>query len=554
MRLPKRKSFFLLSLLCVACTLYSQRSLLRNPVLAGFYPDPSICRAENDYYLINSSFAYFPGLPVFHSRDLLNWELIGHVLDRPEQLPLEGAGVSRGLFAPSIHYHNGKFYVVCTLIDKLGNFIVTADAPGGPWSNPVPLSKVDGIDPSLFFDNNGKSYIVYNSIPPDNKSLWNGHRTIRIRELNTTTFDVSDRETILINGGTDTSKHPVWIEGPHIYQKKGYYYLLCAEGGTGYNHSSVIFRSRNILGPYTSFEGNPILTQRDMDPARPDPVTTTGHADFIETPSGDWWAVFLGCRPYDSDHYNTGRETFMAPVTWRNEWPEIIPAGEAVKYSYPINAAWQRTKEQFNGNYHFTDMFADTILNKRYLFLRTPSEKWYSLNGKGSMDIRVRPESCRGKSNPSFIGFRQPHLDGYASVQVQFNAVAENERAGLLVFQNEKHYYFLALTQKNGQPSIALYKGGETDTLLATNLLSANAAGYFLKAEARREKYIFSYSPDGKKWTILAGKVDARHLSTKTAGGFVGCLYALYASSDGKPSSNVARFRQFACASNDKTY
>jgi len=553
MRLPKGKTFFLLALLCLSGTLYSQRGLLRNPVLAGFYPDPSICRAGNDYYLINSSFAYFPGLPIFHSRDLLNWEQIGHVLDRPEQLPLDGAGVSRGLFAPSIHYHNGKFYVVCTLIDKLGNFVVTATDPRGPWSNPVPLSKVEGIDPSLFFDDNGKSYIVYNSIPPDNKSLWNGHRTIRMREWNAATCEVSDKEIILVNGGTDTSRHPVWIEGPHIYQKDGYYYLLCAEGGTGYNHSSVIFRSKSITGPYVSFEGNPIMTQRDLDPARPNPVTTTGHADFVETPSGEWWAVFLACRPYEGDHYNTGRETFMAPVSWNNGWPAMIPAGETVKYRYPVNAIAKKTKEQFNNNYTFTDRFRDSVLNKRYIFLRTPSEKWYSC-GKGALAVKLRPETCGGKSNPSFIGFRQPHLNGDASVQLQFHTTKENEKAGLLVFQNEKHYYFLGVTKQNNQPFIGLYKGGETDTLITGVTLLPKATNCYLKIEARQDTYVFYFSMDGKRWQLLADHIDAKYLSTKTAGGFTGCLYAIYATSSGVPSQNTAVFKQFACTSRDKTY
>jgi xylan 1,4-beta-xylosidase len=553
MRLPKGKTFFLLALLCLSVSLYSQRGLLRNPVLAGFYPDPSICRAGDDYYLINSSFAYFPGLPIFHSRDLLNWEQIGHVLDRPEQLPLDDAGVSRGLFAPSIHYHNGKFYVVCTLIDKLGNFVVTATDPRGPWSDPIPLPKVDGIDPSIFFDDNGKSYIVYNSIPPDNKSLWNGHRTIRMREWNAATYEVSDKETMLINGGTDTSRHPVWIEGPHIYKKDGYYYLLCAEGGTAYNHSSVIFRSKSVAGPYVSFEANPIMTQRDLDPARPNPVTTTGHADFVETPSGEWWAVFLACRPYEGDHYNTGRETFMAPVTWNNGWPAMIPSGETVKYRYPINAIGKKTKEQFNNNYIFTDRFRDTVLNKRYVFLRTPSEKWYS-SGKGALAVKLRPETCGGKSNPSFIGFRQPHLSGDASVQLQFNAAKENEQAGLLVFQNEKHYYFLALTTQNNQPFIGLYKGGETDTLITGAALFPKATNCYLKIEARQDTYAFYFSMDGKRWQLLADNIDAKYLSTKTAGGFTGCLYAMYATSSGMPSQNTAVFKKFTCTSRDKTY
>src|SRR4051812_36954990 len=170
--------FIVLSLLSFSLSAQQQGNYT-NPVLAGFYPDPSICRVGKDYYIVNSSFAYYPGLPIFHSTDLVSWKQVGNAMNRPEQLPLLGAGVSRGLFAPTIRYYNGLYYLVCTLIDKGGNFVITAKNPAGPWSNPFWLKNVDGIDPSLFFDEStGKAYIIYNSVPPDNKSLWEGHRSI----------------------------------------------------------------------------------------------------------------------------------------------------------------------------------------------------------------------------------------------------------------------------------------------------------------------------------------------------------------------------------------
>jgi xylan 1,4-beta-xylosidase len=230
----------------------SQSAKISNPVLAGFYPDPSICRAGNDYYLVNSTFAYYPGLPVFHSKDLANWEQLGFAMNRPEQLDLDGAGVSRGLFAPSIRFNKGTFYITCTNVDKGGNFIITTKNPKGSWSNPVYLPAVNGIDPSLFFEDNGKAYIIYNSNAPDNKPLYEGHRTIRMYELDLSTLQTKGEEKILVNGGTDITQKPIWIEGPHIYKYNGYYYLLCAEGGTEFNHSAVIFRSKKVEGPYES--------------------------------------------------------------------------------------------------------------------------------------------------------------------------------------------------------------------------------------------------------------------------------------------------------------
>ncbi len=239
-----------------------------NPVLSGFYPDPSICQAGDAYYLVTSSFAYFPGIPIFKSRDLAHWQQIGHVMDRPEQLDLEGHGVSRGLFAPSIRYYQGRFYVTCTLVDRGGNFVVTATSADGPWSNPVWLPEVNGIDPSLFFDDDGKAFLVYNSIPPDDKPLYDGHRTIRMRAFDSEKLQVTGEEKILVNGGVDISKKPVWIEAPHIFHKDGWYFLIAAEGGTAENHSEVVFRSKAVDGPYVPWEKNPILTQRDLDPLR----------------------------------------------------------------------------------------------------------------------------------------------------------------------------------------------------------------------------------------------------------------------------------------------
>lgn len=542
-----------ISLFVLITSFGTQAQNVTNPILAGFYPDPSICRAGDDYYLVNSSFAYYPGLPIFHSKDLVNWKLVGYALDRPEQLDLDKARISGGLYAPAITYHEGTFYLVCTEVGKLGNFVVTAKDPRGPWSQPVKLPQVNGIDPSIFFDDNGKAYIVFNSIPPDNKSLHDGHRTIRQFEFDPVSLQVKGEERILVNGGTDMAKKPVWIEGPHLLKKDGWYFLVCAEGGTGYNHSEVVFRSRSAEGPFVSYEKNPILTQRHLDPSRKDPITTTGHADLVETPDGKWWGVFLGCRPYDGDHYNTGRETFIAPVTWKNGWPEFDLGGETVKYQYPINASSEKTAERFNGNYTFKDDFSNKTLNLRYRMLRTPRSTWYSLSSHpGYLVLDTRPETCMEPANPSFIGFHQPHLKGEVTTSLYFNARSEKEKAGLLLFQNDKAHYFLALSNKAGINQIELWKG--RDLVASAPLTSKKNKPVFLRIEAKGDYYTFSYSLSGKKWNLLKDRVDARELSTKTAGGFVGCLYALYTTSNGDPSTNKARFDTFEVINKDDIY
>ncbi len=527
-----------------------------NPILAGFYPDPSICKVGEDYYLVNSTFSYYPGIPVFHSKDLVHWKLIGHVLDRPEQLNLDKQGVSRGLFAPAIRYNKGLFYVTCTLVDIGGNFVVTAKRPEGPWSMPVWLREVNGIDPSLFFDDNGKAYLVYNSAAPDNEPLYDGHRTIRIRDFEAKGLRVVGKEEILVNGGVDISTKPVWIEGPHILKKTGYYYLIAAEGGTSENHSEVVFRSRNVKGPFIPYEQNPILTQRDLDPARPFPITCTGHADLVQTSNGDWWAVFLGCRPYADNYYNTGRETFMAPVQWKDGWPMISPDFREVQYRYPYPIQPLTSADRpYSGNFRIRDEFDNASLNRNWTFLRTPHERWYDLTSrKGFLALKLRPETCAGALNPTFLGQRQQHLSGSASIAIDFSPGAENEKAGLLVFQNETHFYFLCKSRQGSQTAIVLYKSNDKGMdVLDSQPLNEDQqhAMVFLKVDALGDQYAFSYTFDTRHWMLLKNNVDAAFLSTKVAGGFVGCMYALYATSSGSPSDNIAYFDWFEYAGSD---
>lgn len=525
-----------------------------NPILSGFYPDPSICKVGDDFYMVTSTFAYYPGLPILHSKDLVNWETIGFAMDRPEQLNLDGHGVSRGLFAPSIRYHEGLYYITCTLIDTGGNFVITATDPAGPWSDPYWLPEVNGIDPSMYFDED-KAYILYNSIPPDDKSLYSGHRTIRMFAFDVDSMRVTGDEILLVNGGVDISKNPVWIEAPHIFKKDGYYYLICAEGGTAYNHSEVVFRSESATGPYVPWDKNPILTQRHLDPSRPNPITTTGHADFVELENGEWWAVFLGCRPYaDKDYFNTGRETFLAPVKWIDGWPVINPDFEEVQYRYPVPVSGTTQSASNYSRFNHRYEFDEDKLHYNFQFLRTVREKWYSLSDhSGHLTLAVRPETCSGKMNPSFVAHRQPHLTGSASTSMAFSPATENEMAGLMIFQNETHFYFLAKTLVEGKPAIALYQSsvdGEEMKLLASEEIDGEVVR--LKIEARRDTYAFFFSVLDGDWTLLKENIDARFLSTREAGGFVGCMYAMYATSLGNKSTSMVNFDWFEVQSEDQ--
>jgi xylan 1,4-beta-xylosidase len=555
-----KKLFALVLILISVHSTHAQKGgYYTNPILAGFYPDPTICRAGDDYYIVTSSFAYYPGLPIFHSKDLVSWTQIGHALDRPEQLPLIGAGVSRGLFAPAMSYYKGVFYIVCTLIDRGGNFVITATDPAGRWSNPTYINQANGIDPSLFFDEStDKAYMVYNSEPPGRKSLWNGHRTIRMYEFDYKNKKIVGEEKLLVNGGVDTSKHPVWIEAPHVYRINNWYYLMCAEGGTEYNHSEVIFRSKSPEGPYVPWEGNPILTQRHLDRNRKNPITTAGHADLVQTKNGSWYAVFLACRPYEGDHYNIGRETFLAPVNWTSDgWPVITKGMEEVQYRYPLPFpdATKKPVNPFSGNFTFRDDFEDRPLNVRYIFLRTVTDKWYNTTDKkGSLSLQLRPQTVSGKENPSFVAFRQQHNKGVATTKLSFAPTAENEKAGLVIFQSENNFYYLCKSTANGKPVVQLYQSlKDTMKLLTSRPLTSITQDVHLRIEPKNAVYGISFSTDGKKWVPLE-EVDGKFLSTATAGGFVGSVFGLYATSLGKASSTKAYFDWFEYKGDDDAF
>jgi alpha-N-arabinofuranosidase len=388
-----------------------------------------------------------------------------------------------------------------------------------------------------------------------------------MHEFDVVSLKVVGKEQMLVNGGTDISKKPVWIEAPHIFKVGGYYYLIAAEGGTADNHSEVVFRSRKVGGPYVSYEKNPILTQRHLDPKRDFPITCTGHADFVQTKAGNWWAVFLGCRPYrpfEGGYYNTGRETFLAPVRWRKGWPLIDPDHQQVQYHYPFPLRPSQAGDvPHGGNFVIRDEFSSDNLGHHWMFLRTPKEKWYSLSDrKGFLGIRLRPETCAERANPSFIGHRQQHLVGLASVSLDFSPRRENEKAGLLVFQNERRFYFLCRSLAGKEPVVQLYKSADSEQagrqmqLMASLVIrdDPGSSGLFLRIEAQGNVYSFLYAVKPGDWKPVKENVDARYLSTKEAGGFVGCVYALYATSLGQTSSSTAYFDWFEYSGNDEVY
>ncbi|ACB77594.1 glycoside hydrolase family 43 protein [Opitutus terrae] len=527
----------------------------RNPILAGFYPDPSVCQVGQDYYLINSTFAYYPGIPIFHSRDLVNWRQIGHVIHRPNQLSYDKLGVSRGLFAPALSYHEPSktFYVVCTLVDGGGNFFVTAQDPAGPWSDPVWLD-FDGIDPSLFFDDNGRAWLVNNGNPPDNKPIYQGHRAIWIQEFDVKAQKLIGPRSIIINGGVDLAKQPVWIEGPHLYQRGGWYYLCCAEGGTSDQHSQVIFRSKAPTGPFTPWSDNPILTQRDLDGTVPHAVTATGHADLVEGPDGQWWSVFLACRPFAGRYFTTGRETFLLPVKWTEDgWPRILPHGERVPYvvKAPVGPALAAGREQPNsaaaadkrqpyddvpltGNFTWRDDFDSATLSPLWIMVRAPKETWWQLGQPaGRLSLTPRADALSGTGNPSFLARRVQHAKFETSTTLVPPATVGTS-GGLVAFQSETHYYYFGVRRtSDGLVLFLELMNGPTPEIVATTKLDAAAdAPITLRLVGNEMTLGFDYRVSNGEWKSFVPAADTQPITVQAAGGglhFTGAVVGMHA-------------------------
>jgi len=502
-----------------------------NPVISGFHPDPSFCRVGKDYYLVTSSFEYFPGIPIFHSTDLVNWNQIGHVLTRESQLPLtriHKMGPSQGIFAPTIRYHNGLFYVITTNISTTKNFYVYAEHPDGPWSEPVFIEGWGGIDPSLFFNEDGRVYITGTSAFGSGEpvGIYQAELDIESGQLLT--------ERRLIWKGTGGSSP----EGPHLYKINGWYYLLIAEGGTEYGHMVTIARSRSPYGPFEGNPNNPILSNRSTDK----PIQATGHADLVQALDGSWWSVFLGIRPvgYPKRHH-LGRETNLVSVDWtEGGWPIMGVEGhaevenDAKSLLVGPSRPWQEIED-----------FETTSLPLEWNFYRNPAQTSWSLTERPGW-LTIRGQSCTldETGSPAFVGRRQMHLNCEISTLMEFIPNDEGEEAGLTVFMNEHYHYEIVKIQKEGKSLIQFRRRigsmwkveAEVEYDLPRVILGINADDI---------SFTFSFmSSNGEKITL--GKGESSMLGTEVAGGFTGLFFGMYATGNGKASTAPAHFDYFS--------
>ncbi len=474
---------------------------MKNPVLKGFFPDPSVCRVGTDYYLVCSSFEFFPGVPVFHSTDLENWTQIGNVLDRESQLPLHGVGASYGIWAPTIRYWNGKFYMITT---RFGNgthtFFVTAENPAGPWSDPVYIDLPRGaIDPSLFFDDDGACYLTVN----DNRQ-W------RIDPENGALLSEMRRVWPGTGGG--------YAEAPHLYRIGEYYYLLDAEGGTAHCHFAAIARSRSPWGPFEPCPHNPILTARGVDRSN---VQCCGHGDLIDDVAGNWFMVFLGIREapvaFPRVHH-AGRETFLAPVRWENGWP-VVNNGEIILPGAPEALCIE-------------DDFSTR--NPAWLHLRNPSPGAVSF-AKNNLVLQGNGGTLDDKAgNPTVLLHRFPDTRFTFRAEIS----GHSDTAGLTLFMNEGHHYDFFPADGAGIWVLRRRVGDLEDSCFIS--VSGKTAGAGI--EVTPIDFTF-FTFDEAKTRTAEMKVLARYLSVEVAGGFTGLLAGFFADGAGGLSIHSAEFR-----------
>ncbi|WP_333771115.1 glycoside hydrolase family 43 protein [Streptomyces sp. IBSBF 2435] len=489
-----------------------------NPVLPGCFPDPSVCRVGQDYYLANSSFACFPGIPLHHSRDLANWRPIGHAVDRAGQVDLDGVRWDGGLYAPTLRHAAGRFHLVCTLVDGLGsagNFLLSADDPAGDWSDPVWLPEAPGFDPSLFFDDDGSAYLLgAREIPGTG-----GRTEIWMRAFDVATGALSGPDRVLFRGALVDAR---WAEGPHLYRHDGWYVLLLAEGGTEFEHAVTVARSRQVTGPYENHPGNPVLTHRHLGQGHP--LSGAGHADLVRTPGGDWYALLLASRMYGGRHANLGRETHLARVEWEQGWPVVNPgAGRLTEHTEVALPAhpWPAAGP--------VDHFDAEVLDAGWNLLRSPGTGAYSLTERpGHLRLRLLPQTLAEQHTPAFVGRRQQHTDFAAETALDFNPGSPGEAAGLAVFQSPGHHITLLATPAEDGRTVVRLTGRHAGTDTVQAELPVRPGPLRLGVRARGQDYTFSctQSPEGARDLAT---IDGRFLSSQVAGGFTGVFLGPYA-------------------------
>lgn len=482
----------------------------QNPIIPGFYPDPSICRVGEDYYLVNSSFEFYPGVPLWHSKDLVHWTQLGNILTRESQLPLKDSRTSCGIYAPTLRYHEGRFYMVTTNVSHGGNFYVWTDDIEGEWSDPIYV-KQRGIDPSLFWDEDGTVYFTSTS-----------RNALGAECIGQCTIDIATGEMLTptreIWAGTG-GKYP---EGPHLYHIGEYYYLMIAEGGTEYGHHETIARSESPWGPFKACPHNPILSHVNCEISSKYEFHGVGHADLVKDPKGQWWMVFHAIRPSQFMLHHIGRETMLAPVTWdENGWP-VVNGGNPVLN--PMSKEDMLASPQFS---NWRDDFSEEKLHPRWTFLRNPKRGCYEWGKKGLI-LCGSDDLLDGMGSPTLLAVRQQQFAVEFDTEVEILNIEEDAAVGVTVFHTCQHHYDLMLKKKNGKIAASLRRR-VADILAESEPVWMEEEKVFrLRILSDRYQYSFYAGTDEENMKLI-GTGSTQLLSTECMiCTFTGCFEGMF--------------------------
>lgn len=485
---------------------------IHNPIIRGFYPDPSICEAEGKYYIACSSFQYLPGVPVFESEDLVNWKQVANALTRTTQVELHKVPSSGGVFAPTLRYHEGTFYMVTNNNTFGKNFYIYTDDIKGEWSEPIFVDQ-EGIDPSLLFDN-GKVYFTSNGNDAEGKGC------------------ILQCEIDIKTGEKLTESIPVWggsggryLESPHLYHIGDWYYMMAAEGGTEYGHMITYARSREPFGPFEGYQGNPVLTNRNLG-GNQSLIQGIGHGDLIRDKKGNYYIVCLGFRQSGEwqPYHHLGREVFLAPVNWQEDgW---FTAGEQgiVTEWMDVDLSGQQDMDMYQVSFENTG--AEDL---RWSYLRDYHKENYQFTDRG-LRLKGTKITLDEADTPTFAGIRQSEFHTCLNVVVS----GEAKEAGITFYMDENQHYDLSLVQEKGERKAALrLRIGDAACIANTVDLPEGMEKVEFLVVSNPDRYEFFCMVDGEKKFL--GSARTKYLSSEVAGGFTGVLMGLYAvDEDGK--------------------
>lgn len=534
--------------------------MIVNPILPGFNPDPSICRVGEDYYIATSTFEWFPGVQIHHSRDLVNWRLVRRPLDRASQLDMRGNPDSCGIWAPCLSHADGLFWLVYTDVKRLDgnfkdahNYIATAPAIEGPWSDPVHVNS-SGFDPSLFHDDDGRKYFL--------NMVWN-HRTesvggkpkhpafagILLQEYDAAAGKLIGEARNVFAG----SPHGL-VEGPHLFKRGGWYYMTVAEGGTGYGHAVTMARARSIDGPYELHPKIHLFTAKDDPDA---PLQRAGHGQVVETPQGEVYHTHLCSRPLPGMRRSPlGRETAIQKCVWREDgwlYPESGSPVPEVKVAAPAgtgNGAGERVAPA-PARHRFTD----TGLPDDFQWLRIPEPgRIFTLTGS-ALRLHAR-ESIGSWFEQALVARRQEHFSFRAETGVDFAPRNYQQAAGLTHYYNRHKFHFLAVTfhEELGRVLTIMscpgdWPDGKLSFPLEAPVELPGEGPVGLAAEIDHDRLQFFYSLDGAQWRKAGPVLDASVISDEGGrgehGSFTGAFIGM-AAFDTSGSAIHADFSRFS--------